>query len=69
MPNAGTLLADAIKAIEIRNRIVHEGEHPSASDADCLRSLLLVVAAILEADHKFPALTTSNALGPKPTEE
>ena len=67
--DVGPMLPKALKAIDTRNRIVHKGEHPSTNDADCLRALFKVVAAILEADHKFPILTSSNALNAKPAEK
>ena len=58
----GKTINNALKAIDIRNRIVHEGYHPSKSEAANLKSLFRVVAALLEKDHKFPGLTSGNML-------
>lgn len=56
------VLSEALRAIDIRNKIVHEGKQPSDKDAGCLVSLMQVVATLLETEHKFPVLTSSNRL-------
>lgn len=57
---SGELIKKALKAIEIRNKIVHEGFHPDATDTEALKSLFCIVAALLNIRHKFPGLNSGS---------
>ena len=50
-----TDVEDAIKAINVRNKIVHEGEPPSPSDETKVSALFRTVAAfLLGPGFRFP---------------
>lgn len=58
-------ISDAIRALEIRNEIAHEGYHPTGSDERYLRQLCEVIGQLL--GHfviKLPSLDIGNSLTP-----
>lgn len=58
-------LDGVLQAIDIRNKIVHEGYSPSEGNKHLLFTLLQGVAAFLGLDeHKTPVLEPTNALSP-----
>jgi hypothetical protein len=57
------VLKGALQAIEIRNRIVHEGFLPHDHHQKPLRSLFSTVSLLVGVDHKFPVLTGQNEIG------
>lgn len=59
----------AIMAIELRNRIIHEGEYPASDAFDTVHTLLRVVASLLLGPHRrFPSARPLNELHPPETQ-
>jgi hypothetical protein len=52
----------ALKAIEVRNDIMHEGKSPPSNSADILSGLLRTIAAVLEQEFRFPEENPVNEL-------
>lgn len=57
-------LEAAIAAVEIRNKIAHEGMHVDKTHLPALMALVKAAAAIAQVSIKLPALPTGNSLGP-----
>jgi hypothetical protein len=58
----------AVTAIDIRNKIVHEGTDPKASDEAALRALMRVASKLLPGPpFRFPILPSGNSLDPPET--
>lgn len=54
-----------LHAIAVRNRVVHDGDHPSRDEIDVLRHSLVVLAKLLGLpEFKQPILDAGNAMGP-----
>jgi hypothetical protein len=51
----------ALRAIEIRNDIVHEGKSPPSDSAKVLSGLLCIITEILGQEFKFPETYPGNA--------
>jgi hypothetical protein len=52
-------------AVNVRNRIVHEGEQPTTDEIDNLRSALAILARLAGLpEFKQPVLDSTNRLGP-----
>jgi hypothetical protein len=56
-------IEETLKAINIRNEIVHDGYTPEPSDEHVLRTLFQTITAFLHGDeYKFPVLIAGNRL-------
>lgn len=54
-----------LAALDVRNRIVHEGYQPQIKDVSALRAVLAQIARFMGLEEfKLPVLTGSNSLGP-----
>lgn len=61
---------EAVRAIEIRNQIAHEGYHPIEKDEKCLRTLSEVIGYLLgQPVIKLPSLSIGNSLSPPKNSE
>jgi hypothetical protein len=58
-------IENALDALRLRNKVVHEGYRPTSDDTNTLRKVLRTIGKISGIDEiKSPVLTNSNLLGP-----
>jgi hypothetical protein len=56
------------RAIEFRNKVIHEGKEPNDSHVEYIEVVLRIVVALLDMPvHKFPSANAGNCLFPLPS--